>query len=295
MTQAPTSDVPPPRDAASLILLRDGQDGLEVLLLRRHEQSKVLGGMYVFPGGKLDAADSSPAALATLDQDAAALHQRLGEPDLTPALAAGLHLAALRESHEEAGVLLALSADGDSVARWSTPLAAAVREGMPLADAMTRLGLRWDTRAVLPWSRWVTPRQPAVGSHRFDTRFFLAVQPHDQEARHDDHEATEAVWLTPRQALERCWAREIELIPPQLMSLAELSRHRDVAAAWSAALQQAPRCIQPETFDEDGVRVMAYPGDPRHPLRDRVMPGPTRLRYAARRFEPETGFDGWFA
>lgn len=284
-----------PRDAASLILLRDGPGGLEVLLLRRHEQSKVLGGMYVFPGGKLDATDSSPAALATLDQDAAALHQRLGEPELTPALAAGLHLAALRESHEEAGVLLARAADGGPVAPWSAPLAAAVREGQSLADAMAQRGLHWDTRAVLPWSRWVTPRQPAVGSHRFDTRFFLAVQPSDQEARHDDYEATEALWLAPRAALERYWAREIELIPPQLMSLAELSRHRDVAEAWAAALRLAPRCIQPETFDEDGVRVMAYPGDPRHPLRERVMPGPTRLRYVARRFEPDAGFGGWFA
>ena len=93
----------PARDAASLVLLRDGSAGLEVLMLRRHADSRVMGGVHVFPGGKLDPADCSPDALAALDREAEALPARLDEPGLSPAQAAGLHIAALREAFEEAG------------------------------------------------------------------------------------------------------------------------------------------------------------------------------------------------
>lgn len=265
-TSLPPTDTPPgvpPRDSSSLILLRDGADGLEVLLLRRHEKSQVLGGTYVFPGGKLDAADCSPEALATLDQDPHTLHARMGEPELSPAKAAGLFLAALREAQEEAGI--ALMHDG-----------------------------RWSVSAVLPWSRWITPRQPVIGSHRFDTRFFLAVLPPGQEARHDDHETTEALWISPRAALERQWAREMDLIPPQLLGLAQLARHPDVASAWNEALRSPVRCVLPVLFDAEGGKGMCYPGDPLHPIAQQVMPGPTRLRYVGKRFEPFEGFEGWF-
>jgi 8-oxo-dGTP pyrophosphatase MutT (NUDIX family) len=269
MTTSPTPLPATPRDSASLLLLRDGDQGLEVLLLRRHEQSRVLGGMYVFPGGKVDAEDQSPAALASLDQDVTTLHARLGEPGLSPALAAGLFLAALREAQEEAGI-------------W-------------LADRPGQPDMLWRTADVLPWSRWITPVTPAIGTARFDTRFFLARLPQGQEAQHDNHEATESVWVRPREGLERYWAGEIGLIPPQLMGLAQLSRHSDVASAWAEALAQPVRCILPEVFKEGDVRVMCYPGDPAHPLRAQCMPGPTRLRMVGKRFEPVDGFDGWFA
>ena len=145
---APVPDHAPeqPRASASLVLLRDGAAGLEVLLLRRHANSRVHGGLHVFPGGKLDAADCAADALATLDQDAATLHRRLGEPGLAPEHAAGIFLAALRETHEEAGLLLA---EGATPARQAQ-LAAAQRSGQPLAVALRALGLRWQTRAVLP-------------------------------------------------------------------------------------------------------------------------------------------------
>lgn len=258
-----TNPETPPVDSASLIMLRDGPQGLEVLLLRRHENSQVLGGTYVFPGGKMDAADCTPDALAALDQDAATLHTRLGEPELPTEKAAGLFLAALREAHEEAGIDF-------------------------------RLHGRWTVSAVHPWSRWITPRNPVIGSRRFDTRFFIAVMPEGQEARHDDFEATEAVWLSPRHALERHWAGEMDLIPPQLLGLAQLARHADVASAWAEALQSPIRCILPVLFDADGAKGMCYPGDPLHPEPQRVMPGPTRVRYANKRFEPFNGFEEWF-
>ena len=286
---APVPDHAPeqPRASASLVLLRDGAAGMEVLLLRRHANSRVHGGLHVFPGGKLDAADCAADALATLDQDAATLHRRLGEPGLAPEHAAGIFLAALRETHEEAGLLLA---EGATPARQAQ-LAAAQRSGQPLAVALRALGLRWQTRAVLPWSRWITPLNAGP---RFDTRFFLAALPPGQQASHDGHEATEAIWLSPRQALERHRARELELLPPQLMSLVQLARHADLASARAEAMLRRPPCIQPEPVVVDGARAVCYPGDPLHPVRERALHGPTRLRWLSDRFEPFGGFDAWF-
>lgn len=285
----PTETERPPRDAASLVLLRDGSAGLEVLLLRRHADSRVMGGVHVFPGGKLDPTDCSPDALAALDLEAEQLLARLDEPALTPEKAAGLHLAALRETFEEAGLLLAESAD--AAARQA--LADRQAAGEALADAMAALGLRWQASAILPWSRWITPRHPASGA-AFDTRFFLARLPTGQEARHDGYETTEAVWLAPRQALALHAEHRLELVPPQLMSLVKLARHADVDSAWNEALSARPPRIQPEASDVDGERLLYFPGDPLHSVRERALPGPTRLHWLPRRFEPVGGFAAWF-
>jgi 8-oxo-dGTP pyrophosphatase MutT (NUDIX family) len=249
----------PPRDAASVVLLRDGPSGLEVLLQRRHPDARVLGGWYVFPGGKLDEADCDTGQAACLDLSADQIHARLHEP-LTPASRAmGLYVAALRELWEEAAI-----------------------------------DLRGQASALQPWSRWITPKNPPVGSHRFDTRFFLALMPAGQTAKHDHHETIDTLWLNPRDALERYWQRDIELIPPQLMALAQLARHGDTRAAWQEAGQRRPPCIEPVHFMDGPHRAMCYPGDALHPVSERALPGPTRLRMVDRRFEPFEGFGGWF-
>lgn len=306
MTVAPSPSDPlagaaptpaPPRPSASVVVLRDGAGGLEVLLQRRSERAGVLGGMYVFPGGKLDAADSASDWRGRLDQAPEDLHTRLAEPETDAPTAVGLHVAALRETFEEAGILLAEpDPEGQAV---TTPdgvssVRASLQAGLDWPQALAQAGLRWHTRGLMPWTRWITPLRPAVGSHRFDTRFFLARLPQGQQACHDDHEATDSVWLSPRAALERYWAREIGLVPPQLMGLAQLARHPDVAGAWAEALRRPPPRVLPETFDVEGVRHMCYPGDEQHPVRERALPGPSRLRLLHGRFEPLNGFPGWF-
>lgn len=288
----PASDTP--RPAASVVLLRDGDQGLEVLLMRRHQNSGVLGGLYVFPGGKLDAADTLPTWPHTLDLPPQALHERLAEPDTPAATALGLHVAALREMHEEAGVLVTEPAPGTGSADPQR-LLAGLQAGTPWPQALADAGLRWRTRALQPWSRWITPRNPPVGTPRFDTRFFLALLPPGQQAVHDNHEATETLWLTPRAALAHYWAGEIGLVPPQLMGLAQLARHADSTSAWAEAQTRRPPCIQPEHFMDGPHRAMCYPGDPRHSVVERALPGPTRLRFVAQRFEPFDGYEGWFA
>jgi hypothetical protein len=130
---------------------------------------------------------------------------------------------------------------------------------------------------------------PSVTNKRFDTRFFVAAAPDDQTEEHCAHEATEAVWLAPRSGLERYWAGEIDLAPPQIMSLSELSRMADVAQVLATARNRPPALIEPEPFDEGGRRVICYPGDPQHSVATPVWPGPTRLLHRNHRFEPENG------
>lgn len=244
----------PPLPSATVMLLRDAPAGLQVLLMRRHAASGVLGGVHVFPGGKLDPADlDHPSPNVPPD-----LLSALAEPGLDAATAAALYLAAVRETWEECG-------------------------------------LRLDVASLWPWSRWITPRQPSVTNKRFDTRFFVAAAPKGQDAHHDDHEATEVVWTTPREGLQRYWAGEIDLAPPQIMSLAQLARLRDVQQALVLARSRSPALIEPEPFGEDGCRVICYPGDPRHSITQPVWDGPTRLTHRNRRFEPEGGLGALLA
>jgi hypothetical protein len=206
-------------------------------------------------------------------------------------VAKGLFVAALREAFEECGVLFAQHAAPDQC----DALARQLRDGRMFNLALADSGLRLHTRAVAPWSRWITPKMPSISSKRFDTRFFVAALPAGQIASHDNVETTQSVWLSPRTALEQYWSRDIEMAPPQIMTLAHLSRFTDVASALAAARNGAPLLIQPEPFDEAGERVLTYPGDSWHSVRARAMPGPTRLRYRNKRFEPEQGFEALFA
>lgn len=280
----------PPRAAATVVLLRDSAQGLEVFLVRRATQSTVLGGVHVFPGGKLDDTDLTLAHQLTADLDHATLAARLGEPELAPAVAASLFVAAIREAFEECGVLFAHASAPVAQTQAVAPSAeAAVGAHLTFAEQVHARGGCLTASALHPWTRWITPRQPSVMHTRFDTRFFLAALPAGQTARHDNHEATASAWLTPQAALQRYWHNDIEMAPPQIMSLVQLAQHPTVASALSQARLRPPPVIQPEPFDQDGMRVICYPGDPRHTLPQAAMPGPTRLMFRNRRFEPEHG------
>lgn len=280
----------PPRDAATVVMLRDGPSGLEVFLLKRHGLSDVLGGAYVFPGGKLDAADGELDAHAHLDQSLAEFHGALVEAKTDALTAAALHVAAVREAFEESGILFALGATAVHAAQAT----ALLRTGRAFDEVLAEMALRLQTRSLVPWSRWITPKVPMVTNKRFDTRFFIAQVPADQIAQHDNHEATASVWLPPRLALAQHRDGDIELAPPQIMSLAHLSRYKNVTEAMAAARSRPPPLIEPEPFMHEGSRVICYPGDERHSVSQRALPGPTRLRYINKHFEPVGGFDALF-
>lgn len=244
----------PPTPSATVMVLRDGHEGLEVLMVRRHGASGVLGGVHVFPGGKLDPADLQAAAASRSPEQ---LRGALGEPALDLPTALGLFVAARRETQEE-------------------------------------VALNLDMDALAPWSRWITPRVPSVTNKRFDTRFFAVRLPEGQTPVADAHEATEAVWLTPREGLTRYWGGAMDLAPPQIMTLAELTRFARVEQALAHAAQRRPPLVEPSPFDQDGQRVICYPGDPAHPVATPVWSGPTRLTHRNKRFEPDGGFQALF-
>ena len=286
-TQAVTGPV---RAAATVVMLRDAPGGLEVFLIKRHGLSDVLGGAYVFPGGKVDTVDALLDMQAHLDDQPERLHAVLGEPDLDALGAAGIYVTALREAFEETGVLYATGADSLLAAQAS----ALLREGRAFDEVVALMRLRLNASQLTPWTRWITPRVPSVSSKRFDTRFFVAAVPAGQQATHDNHEATDSVWLAPRAALLRYWDRSIELAPPQIMSLAHLTHHDSVASVLAQARSRLPPVIQPEPFELDGDRVICYPGDECHPVKQRAVPGPARLHFRNQRFEPSEGFEALF-
>lgn len=273
----------PVRAAASVVMLRDGAQGLEVFLVKRHGLSDVLGGAHVFPGGKVDREDGEESF--AIDVDAAALHAALGEAALDARDATALYVAAVREAFEETGVLFAREATA-AVASQATSL---LREGRAFDEVVSMMGLTLCASLLQPWSRWVTPSVGGVMRKRFDTRFFLARVPTGQLARHDEHEAVESEWLRPAQALQLYWERKIELAPPQIMELAQLVRHADVASAFAQARGRRPPLVHPAAFEQGGRRFVCYPGDERHPVRERALLGPTRLCFCEGRFEPEGG------
>jgi 8-oxo-dGTP pyrophosphatase MutT (NUDIX family) len=284
----------PPRASATVVLLRDdSQEGLQVFFLRRHMASAVLGGAFVFPGGKLDVADCAPSLHAHLDVAPQALHSALAETDLALDTAAGLYVAAVREVLEECGVLFARMPGEPAWAhaaaqrqQWQQQL----HGGHAFADVLHSAGLRLDTQHLAPWSRWITPHTPTVTHKRFDTRFFVAVLPEGQHPTHDNVEAIDSVWLSPLHALHRYWAGDLPLAPPQIMTLVSLLPHPHAASVMRMAQQHRPPLVLPEPFDDAGVRTLCYPGDPRHSVSQRAMRGPTRLRFMAGRFEPVGGF-----
>lgn len=285
----------PPRASATVVLLRDApQNGVEVFLLRRHTDSAVLGGAYVFPGGKLDEADSSEDVLRHLDCDPQDLHRALAEPEIQIKMAAGLYVAAIREALEECGVLYARARNPDDSAhntaqraQWQKKLHA----GETFTNVLANGDLQLDTQHLAPWSRWVTPRMPSVTSKRFDTRFFVALLPQNQNPLHDDIEAVDSMWLSPKDALLSYWDRSISMAPPQIMTLVNLLPYINCASVLHAARQRKPAVVMPETFDADGLRHICYPGDPLHSIQARAMIGPTRLRFFEGRFEPQGGVD----
>ncbi|MEO6271235.1 MAG: NUDIX hydrolase [Lautropia sp.] len=279
-----------PRAAATVVMLRDAADGLEVLMLKRHSASSVLGGAFVFPGGKLDPADTELDMAVHLDQDPAALHCALGEPGLSPLEAAGLHVAALREAFEESGLLLA----HDVTRRLAELAAMRVSRGLSFNRLLSDLSLRLDTGNLAPWSRWITPKVPSVTSKRFDTRFFIAVVNDEVEVSHDNHEAVESVWVKPRAALAAYWSGTMALAPPQIMSLAHLVRHGSAGSVLEEARRRGPILVEPHTCEIEGQRVVCYPGDERHGVRLRALPGPSRLVFRNSRFEPFDGFEAFF-
>lgn len=243
--------------------MRDAASGPEIYLVKRSRMVDFMAGAHVFPGGRLDPSDASPSACALLAGGPAALQARLGET-LPPTHAAGLFIAAIRETFEEAGLLLGSFGPG-----WAMEEARRAVAGG--AQFITLIG-KLDAESLVPWVRWVTPE---ISPKRFDARFFLARAPEGQEPKVDGHEATEGLWITAAEAL-RQWERgEMQLAPATAKSIDVLSAYSSVEAALEDAARRPPPVAMPVVWSEDGRAFISLPGDPRHPLPD-VLGGTIR-------------------
>ncbi|MDM7462640.1 MAG: MBL fold metallo-hydrolase [Tepidimonas taiwanensis] len=209
----PPHQPPVPRPAATVVLVRDGAQGLEVLMTRRSAHARFAPGAYVFPGGAIDADDHTDAphpAIAWRPEQAA------GD---RPAL-----LAAVRECFEELGVLLARDATG----RWVAPdTVAALDRHAPLLPQCVARGLTLAADTLGWLARWITDRDLPI---RFDVAFFVAPMPPGQTPIADDREQFEPVWITPTEALQRHAAGALPMVFPTVRTLEHLRRYADSAA-----------------------------------------------------------------
>lgn len=235
----------PARDAATVVLLRDSPAGPEVYLLRRKASMAFAAGAYVFPGGSVDPRDTD-RALTWAGPSPAAWARALGSDERT---ARGLVCAAVRETFEESGVLLAgpgpeaVVADTTG-ADWEADRLALIDRTLSFADFLARRDLVLRTDLLTAWAHWVTPE---VEPRRFDTRFFVAALPAGQRTREVGGEADQVCWSRPAWALEQARAGKIFLMPPTYTTLRELAAYPDstaVLAAEREIVRVLPRVVE---------------------------------------------------
>lgn len=264
VAHAEDPDAVPVLDAATVMLLRDGASGLEVFMLRRNLRSDFVGGAYVFPGGAVDPGDGD-AGVAELCN---------GRDDRSASRALDIEqgglafwIAAIRETFEEAGLLLASHDTGEMVHldhpdqrdRFAEYRAAVDSGRMPLLDVCRREGLQLEVGNVGYFSRWITP-YGAV--RRYDTRFFVGRAPDGQTPLHDDRETIANIWISPGDALDRHAAGDFDLIFPTVRSLEALQRfdHAQEVVDHAQSIEQVD-AVLPRIVEEDGGVRIVLPGD----------------------------------
>ena len=249
-----------PRHASTVVLLRDGADGLEAYVLRRHTSMAFAAGMYAFPGGSADARDAE-ATVGWVGPTAAEWAERLGFGAERTARASVC--AAVRETFEESGVLLA-GPDTDTVVAdttgddWEQDRMALLGRVLPFGELLERRGLLLRSDLLAPWDHWITPR---VEERRFDTRFFLAALPAGQHTRDVSGEADRVAWMRPTEALASVERGEMRMLPPTYLTLASLAGLPDVRSALAAATSRTIRPVMPAVRLAGDGAEWVLPGD----------------------------------
>lgn len=221
----PAKPAPVPVPAATIMLLRDGEDGLEVFMVKRHHQIDFVAGALVFPGGKLEKGDSDAALEKHFD----------GGADWTPEMRA-LGAGAIREAFEESGILLARDAttgyfvSSDRLEQLQHYRQKLDKREVSLDDMLEKEKLRLALDQLVHFAHWITP---ANMPKRFDTHFFLAVSPVGHAGSHDGHESVDSIWTTPHGAMadRKKWS----IIFPTRLNLVKLGKSKTVDAAIAAA------------------------------------------------------------
>lgn len=247
-----------PRPAATVIMARGCPDGVELFMVRRDPNSRFAADAFVFPGGTVDPDDyvtGSDPSLAglTVDEAQQRLSERGGDPPDAATLSVALHVAAVRELFEEAGILLVWPR-GDSDAAPYVDDAEALdmdRRGvqagrLTFSELLRGRRLSAATARLTYFSHWITP---APSPRRYDTRFFVAELPDGQEATHCGLETVDGIWITPRQAIERHDQGTMTLVSVTRDHLERLARFGSVEALVGYAGRKRIRTVNPRRRD----------------------------------------------
>jgi 8-oxo-dGTP pyrophosphatase MutT (NUDIX family) len=227
------------RPAATVLLIRDGPTGVQVYLQRRPRRLGFAGGLWAFPGGRVDDADADPASARWSGPSPTAWARRLG---VDPAVARGCVVAACRETFEEAGVLLAQPAPpAQHLAAARSDLLSGTRT---LAQVLGDLDTRLDTARLRYWAWWVTP---AGEPRRYDTRFFVAALPQAASVQAHAGEVTGERWFGARERTD-----ELAMLPPTSYTLRDITAYGSVADVLAAGRDRVVERVQP-VLDDDAI------------------------------------------
>ncbi|MFE5852040.1 NUDIX hydrolase [Streptomyces sp. NPDC056500] len=246
-----------PRRAATVMLLRDTVDGPVVHMLRRRASMAFAGGAYAYPGGGVDDRDSRPIGWAgpSLAEWAACL-------GVDEASAQAIVCAAVRETFEEAGVLLAGTTEDTVVSdttddTWEADRQALVLRELSFADFLDRRGLVVRSDLLGGWARWITPE---FEPRRYDTWFFVAALPAGQRTRNASTEADRTVWIRPADAADQYDRGELLMMPPTIATLRALAPHATSADALTAARHQDLTPVLATARMVGGELLLSWPG-----------------------------------
>lgn len=258
------------RHAATAIVVRELHGETQVLMTRRNAELAFMGGMWVFPGGALSAADQSPAARALLANGQQLPHdlRDLTGTLLPAAVRHGLAIAAYRETFEETGVLLAQHADGtacepEPLARIRARRKAIADDAALFAPALLEEGLHVDIDRLVYWAHWITPSTGAP--RRFDTRFFVVAAPDVHDHAADTYETTECLWMSPTDLLAAARRGEMKIAQPTRYNLEDLrvslAKHGSLTALMRNEAKRRVGAIMPKLAKQDGKTIIVMPWD----------------------------------
>lgn len=243
------------RFASTMLLLRDGAEGLEVFMVVRHHQIDFASGALVFPGGSIDPDDHTIAADASL-------YALAGEFD---AMAIAMRVGAARETFEECGILLARPRGSQAliaaaqVEKLVAEHRAALCEGkIKFSEILTANDLVLALDLLVPFAHWITP----VGlPKRFDTQFYLAVAPSDQLGAHDGLESVDSIWVSPKAAVEGARTGKFTLVFATERNLIKLGRAATALEAIKAAQADRIVSVLPEIIKNETGRQLRIPAE----------------------------------
>jgi len=208
------------REASTVILVRENKKNLEVYLLKRSTKSGFMGGLYVFPGGVVEPEDKGiDTWISHIDMGPDQISKQLGGNGFSTADALGFGIAAIRETIEEAGVLMASNKNKHG---FYDIAALRLNKDLPNPWFRTEIGNRSWTLSFSSlgrWSHWITPE---LMKKRFNTRFFIAFMPENQTCEPDNQEVEDGIWLSPQKALEQNFTAQTPLSPPAVATMTQL-------------------------------------------------------------------------